>query len=142
MMTKEIKTTETTFDVDEAMAELAVSVYATLGRLTDLYASVNPAIVWRETDEVREARRIAGELKIVIDNFQNTEVELTYDGLDREISRLSNLYASVNPAIVWRETDEVREARRIAGEVKFIVNKLIYVKALGHKIDDFYNNEG
>ena len=82
-MTNEIKTTGTAFDVDEAMAELAASVYATLSRLT-------------------------------------------------------NLYASVNPAIVWNETDEVREARRIAGEVKFIVNKIIYVKELGHKIDEYY----
>ena len=132
------KTAEKTFDIDDAMVDIAASIYVALGHLDNLYSSVNPAIVWNETDEVREARRIAGELKIVIDNLQNKEVELTYDMLDVEIARLDNLYSSVNPAIVWNETDEVREARRIAGEVKFIVNKLIYVKELGRKIDEYY----
>ena len=77
------KTAEKTFDIDDAMVDIAASIYVALGHL-------------------------------------------------------DNLYSSVNPAIVWNETDEVREARRIAGEVKFIVNKLIYVKELGRKIDEYY----
>ena len=135
-MTKnEIETTGTAFDVDTSMAELAASVFAVTGRLNNLYASVHPAIVWRETDSVREARRISGEIKSAIDNLK---VGLTDDVLDREIVRLNNLYASVHPAIVWRETDSVREARRISAEVEFIKNKLIKIKELIHKIDEYY----
>ena len=138
MPTKENKTAEKTFDIDDAMVDIAASIYVALGHLDNLYSSVNPAIVWNETDEVREARRIAGELKIVIDNLQNTEGGLTYEMIDREIDRLSRLYASVHPAIVWNETDAVREARRISSEVEYIKNKLIDIKALGHKIDVYY----
>ena len=82
-MTNEIKTTGTTFDVDDAIAELAISTLAVFGRL-------------------------------------------------------DNLYSSVHPAIVWNETDAVREARRISSEVEYIKNKLIEIKALGHKIDVYY----
>ena len=83
-MTKnEIETTGTAFDVDTSMAGLAASVFAVTGRL-------------------------------------------------------NNLYASVHPAIVWRETDSVREARRISAEVEFIKNKLIKIKELIHKIDEYY----
>lgn len=138
-MKKEIKTTGTAFDVDDAVIALAASVYVTRSHLDDLYASVHPAIVWCENASVREARRISSELKRVIDNLQNMEVGLTYDLLDREIDRLSNLYASVHPAIVWNETDAVREALRISSEIEFIKNKLIDIKALGHKIDAYYD---
>ena len=34
--------------------------------------------------------------------------------------------------------DAVREARRISSEVEYIKNKLIDIKALGHKIDVYY----
>ena len=137
-MKNEIKKAETTFDIDDAMVEIAASVYVTLSRLSNLYASVHPAIVWNENAGVREARRISSEVKTVIDNLQNTEGGLTYETIDREIDRLSRLYASVHPAIVWNETDAVREARRISSEVEYIKNKLIDIKALGHKIDVYY----
>ena len=136
-MKNEIKKIEA-FDVDDAVTGLAASVYATISRLSNLYASVHPAIVWNENDAVREARRISSEVKTVIDNLQNMEGELTYDLLDREIDRLSNLYASVHPAIVWNENDAVREALRISSEIEFIKNKLIDIKELGHKIDEYY----
>ena len=134
-MKNEIKKIEA-FDVDDAVIGLAASVYVTISHLNDLYASVHPAIVWNENDAVREARRISSEVKTVIDNLQNGE--LTYDLLDREIDRLSNLYASVHPAIVWNENDAVREALRISSEIEFIKNKLIDIKELGHKIDEYY----
>lgn len=54
------------------------------------------------------------------------------------ISHLNDLYASVHPAIVWNENDAVREALRISSEIEFIKNKLIDIKALGHKIDEYY----
>ena len=76
-MKNEIKKAETTFDIDDAMVEIAASVYVTLSRLSNLYASVHPAIVWNENDAVREARRISAEVKTVIDNLQNTEGGLT-----------------------------------------------------------------
>ena len=136
-MTNKIKKIEA-FDVDDAVIGLAASVYVTISHLNDLYASVHPAIAWNENDAVREARRISSEVKTVIDNLQNMEGELTYDLLDREIDRLSNLYASVHPAIVWNENDAVREALRISSEIEFIKNKLIDIKALGHKIDEYY----
>ena len=136
-MTNEIKKIEA-FDVDDAVIGLAASVYVTISHLNDLYASVHPAIVWNENDAVREARRISSEVKTVIDNLQNMEGELTYDLLDREIDRLSNLYASVHPAIVWNENDAVREARRISSEVKTVIDNLVDIKALGHKIDEYY----
>ena len=134
-MKNEIKKIEA-FDVDDAVIGLAASVYVTISHLNDLYASVHPAIVWNENDAVREARRISSEVKTVIDNLQNGE--LTYDLLDREIDRLSNLYASVHPAIVQNENDAVREALRISSEIEFIKNKLIDIKELGHKIDEYY----
>ena len=139
-MPNEIKKIET-FDVDDAVIKLAASVYVTLGRLDRLYRSVNPAIVLYENDSVREARRISTELKTVFNNIQNTEGGLTYEMIDREIDRLSRLYASVHPAICWNETDAVREARRISSEVEYIKNKLIDIKALGHKIDVYAEAE-
>ena len=138
-MTNEIKTTGTTFDVDDAIAELAISTLAVFGRLDNLYSSVHPAIVWNENADVTEARRISAEVKTVIDNLQNMEGELTYDLLDREIDRLDNLYSSVHPAIVWNENADVTEALRISSEIEFIKNKLIDIKALGHKIDAYYD---
>ena len=136
-MKNEIKKVEA-FDIDDAMTEIAASVYATLSRLSNLYTSVHPAIVWHENDAVREAQRISAEVQTVIDNLQNTEGGLTYEMIDREIDRLSRLYTSVHPAIVWHENDAVREALRISSEIEFIKNKLIYIKELGHKIDEYY----
>ena len=140
MMTKEIKTAETTFDIENAMTVLRLSIISAHGRLNDLYASVNPKIVWYENASVKEARRISAAIKTVIDNLQNTE-GLADDVLDREINHLNDLYASVNPKIVWHENASVKEARRISSEVEVIKNKLIYIKALIHEIDAYYDAE-
>ena len=139
MMTKEIKTPETTFDIENAMTVLRLSIISAHGRLNDLYASIHPAIAWHENAYVREARRVSAELKIVIDNLQNTEIGFTDDVLDREIVRLNDLYASIHPAIAWHETSDVKEARRRSKEIEYIKNKLIYIKALIHEIDAYYD---
>ena len=133
-MKKEIKTTGTAFDVDAATVELAFAALSTLNRLDRLYASVHPAIVLYENDSVREARRISTELKTVFNNIQNME-------LDGGIDRLSRLYASVHPAIVLYENDSVREARRISTEIEFIRKRLIGIKELSQKIDEYYDEK-
>ena len=51
------------------------------------------------------------------------------------VSHLNNLYVSIHPT-VWHENDAV-EAIRISEEIKFIKNKLIYIKALGYKLDAY-----
>ena len=146
-MKKEIKTTETEFDVDLAKADLVFTCIQCRSRLNILYTSIHPAIVWHETDAVKEARRISAEMKIVIDNLQNMESlylnfeRLDYDLLDIEIDRLNNLYTSIHPAIVWHENDVVKEARRISAEVESVRNTLIDIKALGHKIDAYYDKD-
>ena len=63
-MTNEIKTDGTTFDVDDAMTDLAVTILVVVSRLDNLYASVHPAIVWNENNAV-EARRISSEVEFI-----------------------------------------------------------------------------
>ena len=136
-----IKTTDETSNdvssVDDAMAELAVTILVVVSRLNTLYESIHPAIVWNESASVKEAMRISAAIKTVIDNL-NTE-GLSDDILDREINRLDNLYNSVRPAIVWHENNATREARRTSEEIKFIKNKLIDVKKLIREIDECYD---
>ena len=138
-MKNEIKTTGTEFDVDLAMVDVAGAIYVAVSHLNNLYVSIHPT-VWHENDAA-QAKRISAEVKSIIDKLQNTEErfvlyeELPYDLLDREIDHLNNLYVSIHPA-VWHENDAV-EAIRISEEIKFIKNKLIYIKALGYKLDAY-----
>ena len=138
-MKNEIKT-GTEFDADLAMVDIAGAIYVAVSHLNNLYVSIHPA-VWHENDAA-EAKRISAEVKSIIDNLQNTEErfvlfeELPYDLLDREIDHLNNLYSSIHPDIVWHENDAA-EARRISSEIEFIKNKLIYIKALGYKLDAY-----
>ena len=60
-----IKTTETSFDVDDAMTDLAVATLVVVSRLNNLYSSVHPAIVWNESASVKEARRISSEVEFI-----------------------------------------------------------------------------